>query len=197
MQRQFLIILGIATFVVAASAVFIIYTTCACLPRNYRPIADTMNPTLNSPITKGQPVIENPFENTWKAITIKATTLPKNSYYKIDTSKVDEYKTSIYFPYSDEPLLYAYDVGVEIIIKSEVTRETLPLRCVTPAPYSITSSKMERNKFDLGFGYSAEVELYLNYHSPGIPGGNPNPFTSELLELLDSVWTGLRIGNCT
>ncbi len=127
---------------------------------------------------------------TWQNLSIRAASLPVQSWYQVMKSSDQEYHLILYPDVGDHYLLGHHDFKVEIKIK-KTDRKPGPLVCTTfPSGQDYQAKPLENSNFDI------EVRQGVNYFYDGGPGSNPNPFTHEVREILKKILESIRIGKC-
>lgn len=126
----------------------------------------------------------------WQSLSVRAASLPPDSWFRVEKSDDREYRLVIYPNVGDHYILGRHDFEVEIKIK-KTDRKPGPLGCTTfPSGLEYQPKPLENSNFDI------EVRHGVNYFYHGGPGSNPNPFTHEVKEILKKVLEGIRIGKC-
>lgn len=125
----------------------------------------------------------------WENLTFRATQLPSNSWYKIEKSDSSDFEMTLYPNVGPHYILGQHDFTFVISIhKSErVNQAESQITKIENVSDDMSDLKLQNGIYDI------EIKQRLNYYYDGGPGSNPNPFTSEVVNILKSVLKNIVI----
>lgn len=134
----------------------------------------------------------------WDDFLVQADFLPPQSYYRVSKQTDTELEVVFYPNIGSHEFQGPYDFYITVAVR----RAPDPtLQSAFTPPYFCTSATGPDDSLSpetIGVGpFTIVIDSDVHYRYPSdAPGSNPNPYTSEVDNILSRVWRGLKFGPC-
>jgi hypothetical protein len=131
---------------------------------------------------------------SWQKFPIQINQLPPDSWYKITSNTSDNYELLLYPNVGKHYLLGKHDFTISLKINPGARDQKIPLTCSTGADFK-KSTDIPGGIISNG-PYDIELGTHVNYFYNGPAGGNPNPYTYEVINILKKISENIKLGKC-